>query len=77
MAIRKIVNRANKSFNYTLPSPIGGLNARDSLDAMKENEAITMDNYIPHHKAFHFAYTNAKQSRVLPNIHQTKAHPCP
>lgn len=47
MAIRKIVNRANKSFNYTLPSPIGGLNARDSLDAMKENEAITMDNYIP------------------------------
>ena len=47
MAIRKIVNRANKSLNYTLPSPIGGLNARDSLDTMQENEAITMDNYIP------------------------------
>ena len=44
---RRSVNRRNKSQNYTLPSPVGGLNARDTLDMMKENEAIVMDNYIP------------------------------
>ena len=41
------VNRGNKSGNYNLPSPIGGLNARDSLDLMDETDAIVMDNYIP------------------------------
>ena len=47
MAIRKIVNRANKSRNYILSAPLGGLNARDSLDSMPETDAIVMDNYIP------------------------------
>lgn len=41
------VNRGNKSRNYILPSPLGGLNARDSLDMMPETDAIVMDNYIP------------------------------
>ena len=41
------VNRGNKSGDYNLPSPIGGLNARDSLDLMAETDAIVMDNYIP------------------------------
>lgn len=40
-------NRGNKSLNYTLPSPIGGLNVRDSLDLMPETDAIVMDNYMP------------------------------
>lgn len=41
------VNRAAKSTNYTLSAPIGGLNARDSLDTMGALDAIVMDNYIP------------------------------
>jgi hypothetical protein len=43
----RIVNRVNKSLNYTLPAPCGGLNVRDSLDKMAESEAIVMDNYFP------------------------------
>lgn len=45
---QRAVNRANRSVNYTLPSPTGGLNARDSLDMMQESDAIVMDNYIPY-----------------------------
>ena len=44
---QRIVNRGNTSANYTLPAPIGGLNARDSLDTMAETDAIVMDNYLP------------------------------
>lgn len=47
MVYQSVINRGNKSVNYTLPSPVGGLNARDSLDQMKESEAIVMDNYMP------------------------------
>ena len=39
--------RGNKSVNYTLPAPVGGLNARDSVDKMNQADAIVMDNYIP------------------------------
>ena len=45
--LKRIISRANKSRNYVLSAPIGGLNARDSLDLMKETDAITMDNYLP------------------------------
>lgn len=41
------VNRANKSVNITIPAPMGGLNARDSLDTMSPQDAIVMDNYYP------------------------------
>lgn len=41
------VRRATVSKDYTLPSPIMGLNARDSISAMNPLYAITMDNYIP------------------------------
>ena len=41
------VNRANKSVNITIPAPMGGLNARDSLDTMSPEDAIVMDNYYP------------------------------
>lgn len=43
----KPINRSNKSINYTLPAPCGGLNMRDSLDKMDISDAIKMDNYIP------------------------------
>ena len=36
----KPINRANKSVNYTLPAPCGGLNMRDSLDNMDLSDAI-------------------------------------
>ncbi len=44
---RRQTSRGNKSRNYILPAPLGGLNARDSLDAMAETDAVVMDNYIP------------------------------
>ena len=44
---QRTINRSAKSVNYTLPSPIGGLNARDSLDLMSETDAVVMDNYLP------------------------------
>ena len=41
------INRGNKSINYTLPAPVGGLNVRDSLDLMPQTDAIILDNYLP------------------------------
>lgn len=46
MAIQQI-NRAVKSKDVILPSPIMGLNREDSLAAMNPLYAIRMDNYIP------------------------------
>lgn len=46
MAIRQ-VNRAVKSRDVTIPSPIMGLNCEDSLAAMNPLYAVRMDNYIP------------------------------
>ena len=37
----------NRSINYILPSPTGGLNMRDSVDSMEDTDAIVMDNYYP------------------------------
>ena len=45
--MRKQVNRGNKSVDLTIPSPIMGLNVRDSISAMQPLYAIRMDNYIP------------------------------
>lgn len=45
--LQRQIDRRNKSQNYTLPAPIGGLNVRDSLDTMPETDAIVMDNYLP------------------------------
>lgn len=44
---KKVINRSGRSYNYMLPAPIGGLNVRDSFDAMGESDAIVMDNYYP------------------------------
>ena len=43
----RTINRNNKSVNFSLPAPCGGLNMRDSLDKMDKSDAIKMDNYIP------------------------------
>ncbi len=45
--LQRPINRHNKSQNYILSAPIGGLNVRDSLDTMPETDAIVMDNYLP------------------------------
>lgn len=44
---QRIVNRGAVSQTCSVPAPIGGLNARDSLDKMAVDDAIVMDNYIP------------------------------
>mgnify|MGYP003298694989 CR=1 FL=1 len=41
------VNRNVKSKDITIPSPIMGLNRKDSLAAMNPLYAVRMDNYIP------------------------------
>ncbi len=41
------INRYVKSFDVSLPAPVGGLNKRDPLVSMHEADAIKMDNYIP------------------------------
>lgn len=41
------INRNVKSRDITLPSPIMGLNCRDSVAAMNPLFAVRMDNYIP------------------------------
>ncbi len=39
--------RAKVVSSKTLPSPVGGWNARDSLAGMKPNEAVTLLNWMP------------------------------
>ena len=45
--LQKIVNRSASSQNYSIPAPTGGLNLRDSMDNMPQEDAFVMDNYIP------------------------------
>lgn len=44
---RTPVNRAQKAGVQTYPSPIGGWNARDSLDEMEPTDAVALDNWFP------------------------------
>lgn len=45
--LKSYINRSGKSFNYTIPAPIGGLNRRDTHNSMDQTDALQMDNYIP------------------------------
>jgi hypothetical protein len=36
---------------FTLPSPVGGLNARDGLAAMRSNDAVILDNWFPQQRS--------------------------
>lgn len=38
---------ANRSKTVTIPSPIGGWNARDSIAAMDSTDAVTLQNWFP------------------------------
>jgi hypothetical protein len=38
---------AQKSASLSLPSPVGGLNARDSIANMSATDALVLDNYFP------------------------------
>lgn len=37
----------NKAISRTVPSPVGGWNTRDSLDAMDPTDAVELDNWFP------------------------------
>lgn len=41
------VRRGVVSQNYSIPAPTGGLNVRDSMDNMPQEDAFVMDNYLP------------------------------
>lgn len=41
------VRTAQTAQSVTIPSPVGGLNGRDSLAAMSPIDAVTMDNLVP------------------------------
>lgn len=41
------INRQQKSEPVPVPSPVGGWNTRDSVDAMEATDAVAMDNWFP------------------------------
>lgn len=43
----RMVNRKAKVAAASLPAPIGGLNARDSVSMMPETDALLLDNWFP------------------------------
>lgn len=47
LAARMKHGQAPSANVHTLPAPVGGWNARDSLSAMKPEDAIVLDNIIP------------------------------
>jgi hypothetical protein len=53
MGVRKpamplsLMSRIQRAMSYSLPAPIGGWNARDSLAAMKPEEAVILTNFFP------------------------------
>lgn len=47
LAVRRSVSRRQTAQSYSLPAPIGGLNARDAESLMPETDAIRLDNMFP------------------------------
>lgn len=43
----RAINRGQKANVHSVPAPVGGWNARDSLDQMAEDDAIKLDNLFP------------------------------
>lgn len=75
--LKSYVNRLNKSLNYTISSPTGGLNLRDAFDSMAANEALQMDNYIPYdtkvvlRKGYReYARTDSKFQTLIAYLHE-------
>jgi hypothetical protein len=46
-AVRPNASRQANSAIQSIPAPVGGLNARDALAAMKPTDAVVMDNFFP------------------------------
>lgn len=44
---RRRPSREPKATTKSVPAPVGGWNARDSVDDMEENEAVQLDNWFP------------------------------
>ncbi len=44
--VRRPVNRAQTALSYSVPAPVGGVNARDSLAAMPPTDSIICDNWF-------------------------------
>lgn len=47
MPVRKPMVKRKSAINASHPAPVGGWNARDSLAAMDEKDAVTLDNWWP------------------------------
>ena len=47
MLVRKPVKKTRTSRQVSIPAPTGGLNAKDPVANMAEDEAVAMDNYFP------------------------------
>ena len=43
---RARIGNVTKDRGVTIPSPVGGWNARDALDGMKPTDAIVLDNWL-------------------------------
>lgn len=41
------ITRAQTAVSLSVPSPVGGWNARDSLDSMAPEDAVALDNWFP------------------------------
>lgn len=46
--VARAINRSGNAITKTLPAPVGGLNARDSLSAMPPTDASVMENWFPY-----------------------------
>jgi hypothetical protein len=44
---RRAVNRGRKATVKSVPAPVGGWNARDSIDEMSQDEAVILSNWFP------------------------------
>ena len=51
----------------SIPAPIGGWNARDSLDGMQPVDAVTMKNFIPRENAIELRKGSLKQNTTVIN----------
>lgn len=47
LALSRRINRQQRAIPVAVSSPVGGWNTRDSLDAMTEDDAVTLDNWWP------------------------------
>ena len=45
--MRQVAARASQIRTGSIPAPVGGLNARDSIADMKPTDAVIMDNWVP------------------------------